>query len=97
MLVGSTDIGRDDLQDYAVLDLAALRVLELWICDILDLDLARPGVDDAAISAHDEPLLNCGQNGWQPFGYRTEVCPRIVMPIDANAGDARASPAGPVR
>jgi hypothetical protein len=26
MLVGSTDIGRDDLQDYAALDLAALRV-----------------------------------------------------------------------
>jgi hypothetical protein len=39
MLVGSTDIGRDYLQDYAVLDLAALRVLELWISDILDLDL----------------------------------------------------------
>src|ERR1700693_5219356 len=58
MLVGPTDIGRDDLQDYAVLDLAALRVLELWISDILDLHLARPGVDDAAIPAHDEPLLN---------------------------------------
>jgi hypothetical protein len=67
MLVGSTDIGRDDLQDYAVLDLAALRVLELWISDILDLDFSRPGVNDAAISAHDEPLLNCAMR-------RTELC-----------------------
>jgi len=44
-----------------MLDLAALRVLELWIGDILDLDLARPGVYAAAIPAHDKPLLNCGQ------------------------------------
>jgi hypothetical protein len=35
VLVGSTDIGRNDLQDYAMLDLAAVRVLELWISDIL--------------------------------------------------------------
>ena len=68
MLVGSTDMGRDDLQDHAMLDLTALRVLELWITNILDLDLARPGVDDAAIPAHDEPLLNCGQNAGSHLG-----------------------------
>jgi hypothetical protein len=53
----STDIV-DDLQDYAVSICAPGFNFD---CDIPD----RPGqvLDDAAISAHDEPLLNCGQNG----------------------------------
>ena len=44
-----------------MLDFAALRVLELWIGDILNLDLTWPGIDDAAISTHDKPLLQGGR------------------------------------
>jgi hypothetical protein len=52
VLVGSADIGRNDLQDNAMLDLTALRVLELGIGNILDLDFSWPGVDDATITGH---------------------------------------------
>jgi hypothetical protein len=38
VLIGSADIGRNDLQDYAMVDLATLRVLELGIGDVLNLD-----------------------------------------------------------
>src|ERR1700731_1141171 len=50
-------IGRNDLQDHAMLDLAASRVLEFGIGNVLDLDFSWLGVDDAAIFAHDKPLL----------------------------------------
>jgi hypothetical protein len=40
VLIGSADIGRNDLQDHAMLDLAAPRVLELGIGDILNLDFS---------------------------------------------------------
>jgi hypothetical protein len=43
-----------------MLDLAASRVLELGIGDVLNLDLSRLGVDDATIFAHDKPLLQRG-------------------------------------
>jgi hypothetical protein len=56
VLIGPADIGRNDLQDHAMLDLAALRIFELGIGDILNLDFARLGVDDTTISAHDKPL-----------------------------------------
>jgi flagellar motor switch protein FliM len=44
-----------------MLDLAASRVLELGIGDVLDLDLSWLGIDDAAISAHGKPPLQCDQ------------------------------------
>jgi len=53
VLVGSADIGRNDLQDHAMLNLAALRVLELGIGNILNLDFAWLGVNNTAIFAHD--------------------------------------------
>ena len=57
VLIGSADIGRNDLQDHAMIDLATLRVLELGIGDVLNLDFAWLGVDDATIFAHDKPLV----------------------------------------
>jgi hypothetical protein len=42
VLIGSADIGRNDLQDHAMIDLATLRVLELGIGDVLNLD--SPGL-----------------------------------------------------
>ena len=50
-----------------MLDLAASRVLELGIGDVLDLDFSWLGVDDATIFAHDKPLLQCGQKNCEPF------------------------------
>ena len=67
VLIGSADIGRNDLQDHAMLDLAASRVLELGISDILDLDFSWLGVDDAAIFAHDKPLLRVVRRIARPF------------------------------
>ena len=49
-----------------MLDLAALRVLEFGIRDILDLDFSRLGIDDAAISAHEPPRLQVGQTASVP-------------------------------
>jgi hypothetical protein len=43
-----------------MLDLAASRVLELGIGDVLDLDFSRLGVYDATIFAHDRALSHCG-------------------------------------
>jgi hypothetical protein len=57
VLIGSADIGRNDLQNHAMLDLAASRVLELGIGDVLNLDLSWLGVDDATIFAHDKTSL----------------------------------------
>jgi hypothetical protein len=42
-----------------MLDLAASRVLELGIGDILNLDFSLLGVDDATIFAHQKTLLFC--------------------------------------
>jgi len=50
-----------------VLDLAASRVLELGIGDVLNLDLSGLGVDDATIFAHDKRLQQCGQNYCELF------------------------------
>jgi hypothetical protein len=55
-----------------MVDLAATRVLELGIGDVLDLDLSQLRVDDAAISAHYRPLLQCGQNNCRPFQRRAD-------------------------
>src|SRR6202035_1755729 len=57
VLVGSADIGRNHFEDHAVLDLAASRILELRIGNVLDLDFPWFSVDDATIFAHDKPLL----------------------------------------
>src|SRR6201999_2319140 len=57
VLIRSADIRRNHLQDHAVLDLAAARVFELGIGDILDLDFSWLGVDDTTIFAHDN--LTC--------------------------------------
>src|SRR5258708_31373828 len=40
-----------------MLDLAALRILEFRVGDILNPDFSWPGVDDAAISAHGQTSL----------------------------------------
>jgi hypothetical protein len=61
VLVGSADIGGNHLEDHAMLDLAAPRVLEFGVRDILNLDFSGPGIDDAAISTHDKPLLQGGR------------------------------------
>jgi hypothetical protein len=50
-----------------MLDLAASRVLELGIGDVLNLDFSGLGVDDATIFAHDKILQGCGQNYCEPF------------------------------
>jgi hypothetical protein len=71
VLVGSADIGRDHLQDHALLDFAALRVLELGVRDILNLDFSRLGVDDAAISTHDKPLLQGGRTDCVSMRWRS--------------------------
>jgi hypothetical protein len=57
VLIGSADIGRNDLQDHAMLDLAASRVLKLGIGDVLDLDFSWLDVDDATIFAHGNLFL----------------------------------------
>jgi hypothetical protein len=46
-----------------MLDLAASRVLELGIGDVLNLDFSGLGVDDTTIFAHDKIL----QNYCEPF------------------------------
>ena len=50
-----------------MLDLATVRVLELGIGDVLDLDFSWLGVDDAAIFAHDKPLMQWDQKNCEPF------------------------------
>ena len=42
-----------------MLDLAAARILELGVGDILNLDFSRLGVDGSAIAAHRRPLSVC--------------------------------------
>ena len=43
-----------------MVDLATLRVLEFGIGNVLNLDFSWLGVDDAAIFAHDKPLVQWG-------------------------------------
>jgi hypothetical protein len=52
MLVRSADIGRDHLQDHAMLDPAPVGGLELRIIDVMDFDLAGSHIDDATVLAH---------------------------------------------
>jgi hypothetical protein len=56
VLIGSADIGRNDFQDHAMLNLETLRVLKLGIGDILNLDFSWLGVDDASIFVYYKPL-----------------------------------------
>jgi hypothetical protein len=57
VLVGAADIGGNNLEDDAMLDPAALRVLELGVRNILDLDFSWLDVDNATILAHDNLSL----------------------------------------
>ena len=62
MLVGTADIGRDDLQDHAMRDGPAVRRFHLGIVDALDLDLVLAEIDHASIVAHETlPLLLLGR------------------------------------
>ena len=67
VLIGSADIGRNDLQNHAMLDLVTSRVFEFGIGDVLNLDFSRLGVDDAAILAHDKPLMRIGRKNCDPL------------------------------
>src|SRR5215216_710030 len=53
VLVGAADVGGDDLQDGAVLQLAVVLLgeLQLGVVEVLDLDAARTGVDHTAVVA----------------------------------------------
>src|ERR671935_1147746 len=66
VLVGSTDVGRDDLEDDAVLALAADVSLvdprsvlenELRVIDGLNLDLAGLDIGDCLVTWHEPSLL----------------------------------------
>jgi hypothetical protein len=52
MLVGTADVGRDDFQDNGMIDLAAVRILEFGISDILHLNQTWFDINNAAIFAH---------------------------------------------
>ncbi len=52
VLIAATDIGGDDLQDDAVIDLLAGRVLQFREVDGLDFDFARREIHYASITCH---------------------------------------------
>jgi hypothetical protein len=52
MLVGTADVGRDDFQDNGMIDLAAVRILEFGISDILHLNQTWFDIKNAAIFAN---------------------------------------------
>ena len=52
VLVRAADVGGDDLQDDAVIDVPAVGRLHPGIVDGLHFDLAGPEIDDAAIAGH---------------------------------------------
>src|SRR4029450_13445685 len=61
VLVGAADVGGDDLEDDAVLQLAVVLLGELQLgeVEILDLDLTWSGVDDALVGiGHSGSLLH---------------------------------------
>jgi hypothetical protein len=52
MLVRSADVGRDDLEDHGMVDLATMGILKFWIGNVPNLDHAWLDIDDTAILAH---------------------------------------------
>jgi len=52
VLVGTADIGGDDLQDDAMFDTTPVRCLEFRIVNVADFHFSGPQVDDATVLAH---------------------------------------------
>jgi hypothetical protein len=52
VLVAAADVGRDRLDDDAVVDFPFLRRLQFRIVDALYLDLARPEINHSVIGSH---------------------------------------------
>ena len=52
VLVGAANVGGNHLEDHAVLDLLAARVLHLGVVDILYLDLASAAIHHSTITRH---------------------------------------------
>ena len=52
MLVRSADVGRDDLEDHRMVDLATMGILKFRISDVPNLDHAWLDIDDTTILAH---------------------------------------------
>jgi hypothetical protein len=50
VLIRAADVGRDDLEDDAVLDLLAGGIGKFGVVDVLDLDLAGAEIDETAIA-----------------------------------------------
>jgi hypothetical protein len=53
MLVAAADVGRDRLDDYAVVDFLSLRRFQLRIVDALNFDFAGPEINYAVIGRHE--------------------------------------------
>jgi hypothetical protein len=50
VLIAATDIGRDDLEKNAVIDLPAARALQLWKVNRLNFDFTRSAIDHPPIT-----------------------------------------------
>jgi hypothetical protein len=58
MLVTSANIGRDDLENHAVVALAVLfRQGQFRVPDVLDCDLPRLDINDTLIASHETPPI----------------------------------------
>src|SRR5271155_1831425 len=53
VLVAATDVGRDRLDDDAVIDLLSLRRLQYRVVDALYFDFARPEINHSVIGSHE--------------------------------------------
>src|SRR5450755_390138 len=53
VLVAAADVGRDRLDDDAVVDLLSLRCLQFGVVDALYFDFARPEINHCVIGSHE--------------------------------------------
>ena len=58
VLIAAANVGGDDLQDHAVIDLLARRVLQFRVINGLDLDFAGPQIHYASITCHKNLLFD---------------------------------------